>query len=441
MIKSIRSDQKSFKAIHFTSGLNVVLAERKDNSSNKDSRNGLGKSTLIDIIHFCLASSGSNLRAPELKGWTFIMELILGGNEYTVSRNTEELNKLWLEGDFSKWPIQPEIDSDNGKAFMKPRDWCLVLGFFMFGLSVGIGKQKYAPTFRSLISYFGRSGLQAFGDPFKHFNMQSEWDKQVHNAFLLALNWEYASEFQKLKDEEKKIATFKSAADEGLLEGFVGTLGTLEAERITLDSDIEDFDQQIAAFNVHPQYYELQESANNDTQRIHELINRKVVSLAMLKQYRASISEESDVSHSAITKIYEEAGLFFPVATEKRIQDVLDFHSQVIKNRKSYLESEIQRLSDEVNEIEAIIETVSADRAKVLATLQAHGALDEYSRLQERLTSLREKREAIKIQIENLKKFEEGIENIAVEKKALRKEIEELREKLRKYEQNQEGDR
>ena len=46
------------------------------------------------------------------------------------------------------------------------------------------------------------AGLQY---PFQHFKTQLEWDKQVHNAFLLELNWEYASNWQVLKDRLKVI--------------------------------------------------------------------------------------------------------------------------------------------------------------------------------------------------------------------------------------------
>jgi uncharacterized protein YydD (DUF2326 family) len=56
-ILRVRADQPTFRDVTFTSGFNVVLAERTKESTKKDSRNGLGKSTLIEIISFCLGSS------------------------------------------------------------------------------------------------------------------------------------------------------------------------------------------------------------------------------------------------------------------------------------------------------------------------------------------------------------------------------------------------
>jgi uncharacterized protein YydD (DUF2326 family) len=56
MINTISANQPSFKTVEFTPGFNVIIADRTESSGVKDSRNGLGKSTLIEIIHFCLGA-------------------------------------------------------------------------------------------------------------------------------------------------------------------------------------------------------------------------------------------------------------------------------------------------------------------------------------------------------------------------------------------------
>ena len=56
MITAVRCNMSSFRDIEFTPGFNVVLADRTKESEDRDSRNGLGKTTLIEIIHFCLGS-------------------------------------------------------------------------------------------------------------------------------------------------------------------------------------------------------------------------------------------------------------------------------------------------------------------------------------------------------------------------------------------------
>ena len=77
MIRAVRCDQPSFRTVDFQPGLNVVLAERTKASTTKDSRNGLGKTTLVEIIHFCLGSNatkGRGLLKEPLSGWTFSLD-------------------------------------------------------------------------------------------------------------------------------------------------------------------------------------------------------------------------------------------------------------------------------------------------------------------------------------------------------------------------------
>ena len=102
MIKAVRCDKESFKTVHFKPGFNIVLAERTQDSTDRDSRNGLGKSTLIEIIHFCLGSSprpNEGLRVPELHDWTFILELTLREKDFVISRNTAHFGFVTIKGD------------------------------------------------------------------------------------------------------------------------------------------------------------------------------------------------------------------------------------------------------------------------------------------------------------------------------------------------------
>ena len=187
MIRAVRCDQPSFKEVIFKPGFNVVLAERTQESTIKDSRNGLGKTTLLEIIDFCLCANTSKnqgLRRTPLLGWVFSIEIEIAGQIYTFHRNTANPNKITIEGDCTDWPIKPDVDLEE-KQIMSYRKLRAVLGYLFFKLDIETQTSTYVPSFRSLISYFLRIGHDAFSTPFEHFRKQQEWDKQVNNAFLL----------------------------------------------------------------------------------------------------------------------------------------------------------------------------------------------------------------------------------------------------------------
>jgi uncharacterized protein YydD (DUF2326 family) len=265
MIRAVRCNHASFKEVEFRLGFNVILADRTEISGMRDSRNGLGKSTLIEIIHFCLGANmprAKGLGVVDIRGWAFSLELTLANRVVTVTRSTAEQSKILIEGDTTDWPIQPRSREDQ--KILRVQEWTTVLGTLMFGLPSDDGDKKYQPTFRSLISYFIRRGRDAFSTPFEHYRKQLDWDKQINNAFLLGLAWEDARDLQLLKDKQKLLDDFKKLkkdTETGVVIGILGSLGELEALKVQVESQLRERKETLSNFRVAPQYHELEENA------------------------------------------------------------------------------------------------------------------------------------------------------------------------------------
>jgi uncharacterized protein YydD (DUF2326 family) len=157
MIHAVRADKPSFKQVRFQSGFNVVLADRTKDSTKKDTRNGLGKTSLLSVIHFCLGGKIDLLAAEALRDWTFELELDLKGQRVTVARNTARPRTVQISADTEIWPIQPKINRTTGHPEYRISDWNALLGVLMFGLPEEM-EGSFNPTFRSAISYFIRLG-------------------------------------------------------------------------------------------------------------------------------------------------------------------------------------------------------------------------------------------------------------------------------------------
>ena len=422
MIYSIKSNQPSFKKIEFKPGFNVILAERTKESTKKDSRNGLGKSTLIEVIHFCLgASKGETLSKKEMEGWSFTVDLDLAGKKYSVTRRISEQNKIVIEGDCSGWPITPDTDNELGVKVLSKNDWIRVLGVLMFGLKPSFGDMKYVPTFRSMISYLVRRNGQrgAFLNPFQQFKNQREWDIQVNNAYLLGLGWELPSKWQVLKDRVKILDQIKQEAQSGILADFMGTLGEIEALKVRVEAQSKQEGEQLRSFRVHPQYSKIETDANDLTRKTHVLINENISAKMLLEHYEASLNEEIDAKPESVTKVYEEAGLTLPDLVAKRLDDVLSFHKQVVANRKDFLKAEIEKLRTSIATREQQKQELSLKKVELMLVLQEHGALEEYTQLQNSHQKTVSELKDLEIKIGNLKRFEQGKSAVTVEMELL----------------------
>src|SRR5579863_3675833 len=108
MIYEITSSLPTFRTVALRPGFNIILADKTKTSTKDDSRNGVGKSTLIEIIHFCLGSdiqSGDTLAHPELKGVSFDLVFDLRGERVRASRSTSAKQYVTLAGGtFENWP-------------------------------------------------------------------------------------------------------------------------------------------------------------------------------------------------------------------------------------------------------------------------------------------------------------------------------------------------
>ncbi len=430
MIHRLSSDLPTFRTVEFHHGLNVVIAERTTESTVKDSRNGVGKSTFIEIIHFCLGggvSSGKSkiLFQEVLAKWTFSLELDLRDSRYTISRKGENSNRIIVDGDFSELPSdwQPKIDKETGEQIYSLQEWTSVLGWMMFDLPFSKTKEIYLPTFRSLISYFVRKGKDAFSKPFEHYRKQMEWDIQVNNSYLLGMGWNFAREFQLNKDQDKDVRQLEKSAKTGVLASFAGDLGELEADKVNLEDKVKVEENQLKSFNVHPQYREINEKANKLTKQLHDIENQNVSDQRMINYYENSFKNEVSADDEKILKIYREAGVFLPDAVSKKLEDVKNFHQQVVNNRRDFLQSEIVKLKQRITERSQNSNAFSAERAELMGVLKTHGALEEFTKLQNLHTKTVTELQAIKQKIEQLKLITKRKASLKIEKTQLQQQM------------------
>lgn len=417
MIRAVRANRKSFQSTSFSTGVNLVLADRSSTAGDKDTTNALGKSTLIDIIDFCLASNtspGKGLRVDALKGWAFTLELTIGGNDVAVTRSPDAPSFFVIDGPTAGWPIQPASDKE-GRRGLDTRKWRAVLAWALFGISEFASESGYKPSARSLLSYFVRNQSAAYNIPFKHFDNQKTWDIQVHNAFLLGLNWEKAASWQQLKDQKKALDALKQAIKTGAIDGELASLGELEAERLRLSTQLDREREALSSFRVLPQYRDIETQANILTSEIHALVNANVVDKRRLERYRDSLMNEDAPTADRLEALYNEAGVALPGAVRKTLADARAFNENIIANRREFISGEIAALEAAILERDAKIDTLTARRAGFLGTLAGQGALEELTHLQELHATTRLKVEELTNRITQLRQMSSKGDTIKVE--------------------------
>ncbi len=410
MITRVRANKDTFQKVDFEPGFNVVVADRTQISKDKDSRNGLGKSTLIEILDFALGGKGVSLRA--LTGWEFTVGLRLAGRQIDVTRAVSQPKQLHLAGQIEGLGIGKRVTAGVQIA---DSEWSEFLGNAMFGLPRRGELGKWAPTYRMLVGYFLRRGKDAYLSPFVSHGKQQVWDQQVANAFLLDLSWEDSQAREALREKDRGLKALKRAAKSGVVDGWSGTIGELEAERVRLEERARIEGAALRTFKVHPQYRDLEARASELTGRIHSLSNDNIADRNLLSHYRRSMEEHVEPPADDVVKIYEEASTVLPELVRRRLDEVRDFHARLVGNRRVFLAAEVERLDGCVRDREQLVHTLTDERASLLAILNEHGALEEYTRLQQSHLGVLAAVRDIDSRIANVQQVEAGKSKLKIE--------------------------
>ena len=413
MIHRIYSTMKTFKALEFHPGLNVLIAQKEAGANEKQTRNRAGKTSLIEIVHFLTgadAGKDSDFSKDELVGETFGIEFDLGGEKTSAERCGKEKSKIHVSGGGIL----------TGKSKLSNSEWLGVLGGQMFGLHTITETAGRVPKFRSLFAYFVRRQLSgAFTTPEKQATMQQAGDYQVALLFLLGLDWKIASDWQQVRDREKTLTELKKAVGAGAFGSIIGKAADLRTQLTVTEARLNQLRAQLGTFRVLSQYRELEKEADHITQQLNAISNDNTIDAAAIRDLESAMQAESPPSLAELEAIYAEAGVVLPGIAIKRYEEVRNFHESVVRNRRDYLSEELLAAKQRVTSREREKQHLEPRRTEIMGILQSHGALDQFAKLQGEAGRLEAEVESLRQRFEAAEQLEGTKNELEIERNRL----------------------
>jgi uncharacterized protein YydD (DUF2326 family) len=439
VIRAVTANRPSFRTIELGSDFNLVLAEQSEEAeepeeNRRKSTNGSGKTLLLLICHFCLGSETARgeLVVPELEGWEFTLAIEIRGREYKASRAVDDPGRVYVEGDFDEWVLQPQ--ASDGRRSYAVSSWVEALGERIYGIDPA-EEIRGGVTFRGLFDYAVRKGRGAFSDPFTSYLGQSASKKQIANAALLGIDWKVFRGVHDLLARQKLLKDASEGIGAALDAGELGELteiGDLEAKLIAQEGAAERERFRLAQFRVHPRYREIQDRVSRLTAETHRLIAEAVSDRETLTFYRQAVIDEEEVPGERVREIYAEAEVEFPDHVSRRLDEAEEFNRRLVANRREYLQGEIDRLESAIAQADATIGELDGEREAALSSIAGKGAALEFEQIDQRHTELIEEVGALRNQIEQMRNLEEGLAEIQIRlqetKLVARQKLDESRE-------------
>lgn len=424
MIHAITSDYDGFKTLTFAPGLNILLAEKSATASDRQSRNGAGKTSFVELVHFLFGSDAkpdSIFRMDALVASAFEMQVDIDGHVVSAARSGSKPSRIRIQGETSHWPIKPTLEDKTGDLILSNDHWKSDLGALMFGLPLDPDAQsRFGPTFRSLFSYFvRRQNGGGLVQPTQQSSQQQNWGQQVAVSYLLGLDAGISQEFQETRAQEKAMAELRKAAKQGNLGKFYGNAADFRTRLAIAETKARQLQQQLATFNVVPEYSTLEQEASEITRAISAVNDENLIDRELILQLTSSLKDERPPAAENIAKLYREAGVVLPGTVGRRFEEVSQFHEAIVRNRQAHLSAEIAAAERRIST--RVAERVDLDRrrAQLMGILQSGGALEHYAKLQEEAGRAEANVEGLRQQLEIAERIESTKVQLEIERARL----------------------
>ncbi|HGT9792607.1 TPA: DUF2326 domain-containing protein [Escherichia coli] len=399
------------REVTFKDGLNLIVNKR---TSGKDSGNSVGKSTLSRVLDYLFMSSGHDIYhdAEFGKDIPEIVSLINNNVlKFSLDFNTVENKKAVISRIIS-------IDDKNSKYFLNDvevdkKQYSEFIAQAVFGLTTD------KPSLRNVSHKFIRNTNDKMQKTlnFLHGNTTPDVYDLLY-LFLFGFNGlpliKKKGDFNKeIKKQKTYLAAYRNPNRETVLAKMIKLLKKeiAEAER-----NIKNFDFKDSHDESLKKLSEIQKNIS-DYSLSYASLNMRVrnieESILSLKNNITQLVEND------LMEIYNSAGIYFNGELKRTYEEMVLFHNDIIKNKISFLESELLKKKEEIETVNKKINDLHEQESSLFRTIKEPETLKSINQLFNKLTELRE----------NLASIESNLSRIN-DTNALIKSLEDSREKL-----------
>ena len=379
-LKKLYANKSSFRTVEFNeTGLSFIVAKQKnpENKSNDKTYNGVGKSLLINIIHFCLGSKKEKYTSfcNKLPGWEFCLDFSIGGADYTAKRTTDNPSKITLNGE--------ELTLTNFNSKLK-------------SMCFNIPDDVSSLSFRSLLPFFIRPSKKAYIDFNGASGNYNQYQTRLYNSFLLGLDVFLAQKKYEIKKEQDRIkileGNFKN--DELLKDFFTGNKD-VSLTIVDLEEQIYRLNRNLADFKVAEDYSDIQKEADMIESELFALNNSIILIENNIGSVNKSLNIQTKTTKSDIEKVYEEASVHFSENLRKTLSDLETFYENLITSRKKRLLEQKNKFESEIKVKSEIAKKLKNELDRLIKYLGDHQALDVFLSISDKTASMKTKLESL----------------------------------------------
>lgn len=368
--------------------MNVVFGEVRDPKNRKKDSHNLGKTTLLNLIDFCLLKGMSPdqflaKHRDRFEGFDFFLEIALNDGAFaTVRRGADNPNDVSLKRHDARRLHLVEASEDEWDHPHLSREEAVKLLDGWLDLRV---LKPY--DFRKAITYFLRSqGDYSDELQLQKFRQGKDRDWKPFVAHLFGLDEKPVKRKYELDDVVERLSK-KRDEQQAEVQFVEEQLPELNARIHLLQGQVQDLEAAIDAFSFDDQERRMIEELSGNIEReISELNDRYYNNSYDQKQIDAALKHKDKFDLSEVEEVFGEAKINFPKALKKSYEELVAFNKKVTHERNVALRSRLKFLIEEEAELEARKRELDQQRQRHLRLLRNTDAFDKFKDLQREVT-------------------------------------------------------
>lgn len=361
--------------IVFKNGFNFIFGE-KDSSESRAPLNGIGKSTLADLIDFCLLAdfSSRNKRLykekDRLENYKIVLEFEIQGVDYIIKRSVTDTKD-----------IEFGIINQEEVVSIKDAKEILLKLIFKNPAYDGCINEKW---YRSLMAFFLKVHKRKkgdFSDPINYLTQSNKLSElNQYHFFLMGLDNSLLCQNYALQKDVRDRNTAISQVKRLVEKGYGISINDVDSQLRKLKNEISKARAAVDAFKLAEQFKDVETRLNELTVIIKSLSEQNFWMEKKVKSYRESYNQNDNLSDNkikGIERLYAEVNQQLSGIIQKSLKEAVEFRKKMALSREEFLKEEIQQLEAEINKNEKEKNEVDEQRRKLFLLLQSKEAFTD----------------------------------------------------------------
>lgn len=368
---TIHNEDVLIREILFHKGINLIVDERTSKDKT-ESGNGVGKTTVLRLIDFCLDGSGSNIYIdPEFKNKNKKIETFLKENNILITLELIE-----------------DLDNNNSKLITIQRNFLSYKQKIQKVNRETLSNDEFSSTLKELI--YETTEKQPTLKQLKSKNVRDEKNKLTQTIRVLPQNITTDAIYESLHlfwfgidiDTSKDKLVRDKNIEEKLQTRLrkESNLSQINQSLIIINKQIEVLNKRKELFNLNEKYEEELHGLNN----IKSNINKVSTNLSRLELRKELILEskvdfEKDITNiniDQIKRMYEKAKSFIP-NIQRTFEETVSFHNEMIQQKVAYITEELPALEHEINQLKRSLNYLIIQEKSTSESLNKSGVIED----------------------------------------------------------------